>query len=255
MSDNTFLKKIQNKEMILGTSVVAGSQMITECMGQRGYDAIWIDLEHTHITLECLLNNLLALKATGTPSVVRVVWNDPVITKPVIDMGIDAVIFPCVCTAEEARKAVASCEYPPKGIRGFGPFRAADYFAGDLNEYIHKTSRNMARIIQIEHIDAVKNLREIAEVEGVDAFLVGPNDLAASLGYLGDNQNPEMLKVYDEIAEVLRELGKPFGVAASSKEEIIKQWKARGATIFFAGIDIEFIVKGADSLLDMMKNA
>ena len=254
MIQDTLLKKIQNREMVIGTHVFAGAPMFTECMAQAGYDAIWIDAEHTHITNETLLQNLIAAKAGGTPAIVRIAWNDHVLAKPVLDMGVDGIVFPYIRTVEDAKLAVSACEYPPKGIRGFGPFRALDYCKGDVCEYIHSTSRNTARIIQIEHIDAVENLREIAEVEGIDAFIVGMNDLSGSLGYLGDTQNLAMIPVYERIAETLREMNKPFGVSAATDETVLRFWKERGATIIFSGHDIEFIVNGAAQTLSMMRN-
>lgn len=254
MITDSLKKKIENKELLLGTHIFAGYPMLTESMAQSGYDVIWIDCEHTHITTDNLINNLIACKAGGTPAIVRIPWNDPVLAKPVLDMGVDGIVFPYVRTADEARLAVSACEYPPKGIRGFGPFRALDYLKGDAVEYIHNTSRNTVRIIQIEHIDAVNNLREIASVEGIDAFIVGMNDLSGSMGYLGDTQNPAMLPIYDKIAEILTEMGKPFGVSSASDEKILRSWKERGATIIFAGSEMEYVATGAAALLKTMKN-
>jgi len=252
MIDGTLLKRIRNHELIRGTHIFAGSTVLTESIAQVGFDAIWIDMEHTHISPDLLMQNLIAAKAGGTPSVVRIPWNDPVRAKPVLDMGVDGMIFPYIRTAEEAKLAVSSCEYPPQGIRGFGPFRALDYGKGNGMDYIKNISRNTARIIQIEHIDAVENLREIAAVDGIDAFIVGMNDLSGSLGYLGDTQNPAMLPIYDKIGETLRELGIPFGVSSASDEKVIREWRNRGATIIFAGHDIEYVTNGALSMLNFM---
>ena len=254
MIEDTLLKKIRDGETILGTHVFAGSPMLTECIAQAGYDVVWIDCEHTHISTDVLLHNLIACKAGGTPAIVRIPWNDPVLAKPVLDMGVDGIVFPYIRTAEEARLAVSACEYPPKGIRGFGPFRALDYGRGDAWDYIYNASRNTARIIQIEHIDAVENLREIASVDGIDAFIVGMNDLSGSMGYLGDTQNPAMLPVYDKIADILLEMHKSFGISSASDENILSSWKKRGATLFFAGHDIEYVTIGAAKLLETMKS-
>ena len=253
MIDHKLLEKIRAGETIRGTHIFAGSPVLTECIAQAGFDIIWIDMEHTHITHDLLMQNLIAAKAGGTPAVVRIPWNDPVLAKPVLDMGVNGLIFPYIRTAEEARLAVSACEYPPEGIRGFGPFRALDYGKGNAMEYIRSTSRNTVRMIQIEHIDAVDNLREIAAVDGIDAFIVGMNDLSGSLGYLGDTQNPAMIPVYDRIGEILRELKIPFGVSSASDEAIIRAWKERGATIFFAGHDIEYVTNGAAAMLRFMK--
>lgn len=247
-------KKISDREFIKGTHVFAGMPPLTECMAQVGFDVLWIDMEHTAIGLENLQNNLIAARAGGTPAVVRIARNDPVLAKPVLDMGADGIIFPNVTNAGEARLAAATCEYPPAGIRGFGPFRALDYGGHDADDYIHRQYRECVRIIQIEHIDAVNNIEGICQVEGIDAYIVGMNDLSGSMGHLGDTQNPEMLSVYDRIAAVLTKNKKSFGVSSVSDPWVLKSWKDRGANIIFAGHDIEYVYTGAVKMLDTMNN-
>lgn len=112
--------------------------MLTEALAMSGFDAVWIDMEHTAIGKEALLNNLIAIRAGGAASFVRVPWNDPVQTKPLIDMGIDGIIFPYIRTVEDAKLAVASCAYPPEGIRGYGPLRSLEYGKISKQEYVDK---------------------------------------------------------------------------------------------------------------------
>ncbi len=247
-----FFNKIKNREYIKGTHIFAGMAPLTECIAGVGYDAIWIDCEHTAIGIESLQNNLIAARAGGTPAVVRIAWNDPVLAKPVLDMGVDGIIFPYIRTVEEAKAAIEACDYPPLGIRGFGPFRAIDYGKDDAVDYIHNKYRETVRIIQIEHIDAVNNLEEMCKVEGIDAFIVGMNDLSGSMGHLGDTQNPEMLKIYDKIAEILVKNKKSFGVSSASDPEILKSWVKRGANIIFSGGDIEYVYTGAVNMLHIL---
>ena len=238
-------RRLENREMILGAYIFGGMPIMTEAMAQCGFDVLWIDMEHTSIGVESLVNNLIAAKAGGTPAWVRIPWNDPVRAKPVLDMGVDGMIFPYVRTAEEAKMAVEACCYPPEGVRGYGPLRALNYGGITQMEYVKKTYRRCRRIIQIEHIDAVKNLREIAQVEGIDAFIVGPNDLSGSVGRIGEVRHPELIELYKEIAEILKEYKKPFGVATGPNEEFLKMWVDLGATILFAGNDVGFVHDGA----------
>ena len=238
-------RKLDHHEMITGAYIFGGLPIMTEAMAQCGFDVLWIDMEHTTIGIESLVNNLIAAKAGGTPAWVRIPWNDPVRAKPVLDAGADGIIFPYVCTAEEARQAVQACAYPPEGIRGYGPLRALNYGGITQMEYVHKTFRRCHRVIQIEHIEAVKNLKEIAQVEGVDAFIVGPNDLSGSVGRIGEVRRPEMFELYREIASVLKEAGKPFGVATGPNETFLREWVELGATILFAGNDVGFVHDGA----------
>ena len=252
MIDGTLLNKTRNFELIRGTHVFAGSPPLTEAIAQAGYDALWIDMEHTHITNDVLMQNLIAAKAGGTPAVVRIPWNDPVRAKPVLDMGAEGIIFPYVRTAEEAKLAVAACCYPPEGIRGYGPLRALDYGAIPQMEYVTETYRRCLRIIQIEHIDAVRNLREIAAVDGIDAFIVGPNDLSGSVGKIGLVKDPELMDLYREIGTILTELGKPFGVSTGNDPEFLQFWRSIGAAILFVGSDVGYVYEGAKTTKAML---
>ena len=255
------LEKLQNRELIFGTHIFCGTPILTEAIAQCGFDVLWIDMEHTAIDIASVTANLIAARSGGTPAWVRVPWNDPVRVKPVVDMGADGIIFPYVRTAEEARLAAASCSYPPDGVRGYGPLRALDYGALTQDEFVHKTYRECRRVIQIEHIDAVRNLPKIADVEGIDAFIVGPNDLSASVGRIGEVRHPELLALYREIAAVLNDRKKPFGVSMGYNREIIEDWISIGASIIFTGNDVGYVYEGAsavragyDSILKKQQN-
>lgn len=213
-----------------------------------GFDMLWIDMEHTSIDKDRLLGNLIAAHSGGTPAFVRIPWNDMVLAKPVIDMGPDAIIFPYIRTADDARRAVAACEYPPKGIRGYGPLRALDYGAIPQVDFVDREYRKMWRVIQIEHIDAVNHLEEICDVEGIDAFIVGPNDLSGSVGHIGRVTHPDMMPIYDHLSAILRKRGKCFGVSMGFIPEVIDQWLTRGARMIFAGNDVGYVYEGASAV-------
>ena len=246
-------EKINNGSIVLGTLISLGHPAITECISEVGYDVIWIDMEHTAIDNESLLNNLIAARAGGTPAWVRLRWNDPVLAKPVLDMGADGIIFPYVRTAEEAENAVKACSYPLFGVRGYGPLRALRYGEIAQAEYVTETYKECKKIIQLEHIDAIDNLADIVKVEGIDGFIFGPNDLSGSLGLIGQVSHPECLKAYERGTEILRESGIPFGVATGSDPDWLSYWRGLGATIFFSAADWNFVYSGARALLNGMK--
>ena len=250
MSERNFAlaQKLKNKQLVHGTVIAAGSPLITEMVAQCGFDVLWMDMEHSAIDIESLVINLMAARSGGTPVWVRVPWNDPVRVKPVLDMGADGIIFPFIRTLEDAKLAVASCTYPPEGIRGWGPLRSADYGSISQAEYMRKTSRECLRILQIEHVDAVKDLRRIASLDGVDALLVGPNDLSGSIGKLGQMWDEEVVELYREIGRVAKETGKPAAICAFNPA-YIPQWIEMGFTIFFGGSDCAFVYQGAHRLL------
>lgn len=242
-------KKIANKEMVVGTHLSLGDFNAAELFGEAGFDVIWVDTEHTAIDRRDLLLNIMAISGTKAASFVRVPWNDPVLVKPILEMGVDGIVFPYVRTAEEAEKAVKSCLYPPEGIRGFGPVRAIKYGKTDIMEYINKMSKDIWKIIQIEHIDAVNNLDDILAVDGVDAIVVGPNDLAGSIGLLGQTGHPEAKRLMDIIAEKAKRANKPFGVSMGFNPPVNKEWIDRGVNFIFAGGDVAFLMNGARETL------
>lgn len=238
--------KMENKELLFGTLSTSGTPILTEALAQCGFDVLWLDMEHTGIGLESLINNMIAARSGGTAAWVRVPWNDPVLVKPVLDMGADGIIFPFIRTAEEARLAVASCTFPPDGIRGYGPLRALDYGRISQETFVMHTFRECQRIIQIEHIDAVNNLREIADVDGIDGFIVGPNDLSASIGKLGQLYCPEMIELYRKIGAILRDADKCAGIYAGTlNPKNLNMWKNMGYRLFFSGSDCSYVYEGA----------
>ena len=253
MKNEKLFKKLENKELIYGTLACIGDMTVTECISSIGFDLLWIDCEHTPISGVVLENTLIAARAGGTPAWVRIPWNDPVLAKPVLDMGADGIIFPYIRSADDARRAVAACEYPPLGVRGFGPMRASMYGDVPQMEFVTKTYRECLRVIQIEHIDAVNDLENIIKVEGVDAFIIGPNDLSGSVGMIGQVKAPEMIEIYKKAAAVLKKSGKPFGVATFYDEEWLKMWKDLGATILFVGCDYGLLHDAAKELLGGFK--
>lgn len=137
-------QKAAEGKVLLGSHIFCGDPMLTEAMSMLGFDMLWIDMEHTSIDKDRLLGNLIAAHSGGTPAFVRIPWNDMVLAKPVIDMGPDAIIFPYIRTADDARRAVAACEYPPKGIRGYGPLRALDYGAIPQVDFVDREYRKVA---------------------------------------------------------------------------------------------------------------
>lgn len=236
-------EKIKNKIPVIGTIVTINDSSITELLCDIGFDFIWIDTEHSPLDKKDVHFHIMAARGTGSATFVRVAWNDPVLVKPILEMDPSGIIFPFIKTASEARKAVSSCLYPPKGIRGFGPRRSIKYGIMDIEKYIEIADSKIWKIMQIEHIDAVDNLEEILNVDGVDAVMIGPNDLAASLGYLGQNDHIEVKRVMDIAANKIVRSGKPFGTSIGYDPVTIKEWIERGVNYIEVGCDTAFILE------------
>ena len=250
------VEKMEKKELTYGTVLTSGSPLMTEMMAMCGFDVLWLDMEHTANGVESTVANMMAARSGGTPAWVRVPWNDPVRVKPIIDMGADGIIFPFIRTVEEAQLAVDSMTFPPKGIRGYGPLRALDYGKITQEEFVNSTYRDCRRIIQIEHIDAVNNLEKIAAIEGIDAFIVGPNDLSGSIGKLGKMRDPEMMEIYRRVGSILKDSGKTAAIFTGGfNQEYIQEWIDMGYTMFFSSSDCGFAFEGANRVIDSFNAA
>lgn len=246
-------QKIKNNEPVIGASVCFSDCLVTELLCYAGYDLIWIDMEHTALEKKDVLHHIIAANEAGAAAFVRVPWNDPVLVKPIIDMGPDGIIFPFVCTKDEAERAVKSCLYPLEGIRGFGPMRAIRHNFMDLKEYIDNAGRNIWKIIQIEHIDGVNNLEEILSVEGIDSVVVGSMDLSGSVGLLGETNHEELIKLYNKIAEKVNKTDIPLAIATGSNPKTIQEWIDRGISWMTIGRDFDFLSSCAFSDLQKIK--
>lgn len=232
-------EKMRSGELALGAHVFFQDPAITETFGYMGMDYVWIDGEHCAFDQSTILNHVVGAFAGNTASIVRVAWNDPVLLKPVLEMGVDGVILPMVCTKEETEAAMQACLYPPKGVRGFGPRRANQYGALSNEVYLENVEKSFLRLVQIEHKTAIENLEEIISVPELDAIIIGPNDLSASYGYLGQVTHPFMEEIYDKAAEICKSAGKPFGVSVGpSDKDFIARFIARGVSLISCVDDI-----------------
>lgn len=218
-----------------GVHCVSADLAFYEIAGLTGCDFVWIDTEHAAITLPMVLAGVAAAQSAGSAAVVRVAKNDPVLAKPILEMGADGVIFPMVNSPEEAERAVSACLYPPAGCRGFGPLRANQYGAVPPQEYREKADRSILKIIQIEHADGVRALDEILEVKGIDLVVCGPMDLSASVNKLGRMRDPEVRALMDGVIRKCRAAGVPFGVSVGYDPDLRDYWRSMGASFLSMG--------------------
>ena len=251
---NKLKEKLTHGEMALGTHIQLNDSNMTEIIAGLGFDYLWIDTEHTSISLKEVENHLMAARLAGVPAIVRVPSNDPIRLKPILEMGPDGVIIPMVNSYEEAVRAAEACLYPPRGFRGYGPRYANRYGMIPLEEYRTRIEEDTLRIVQVEHIDAVRNLKKILTVDAIDAYIIGPMDLSGSIGKLGQLDDPEVCALFDEIIETVHEAGKPIGLSYGlvSTDEMAK-WRKRGIDFMSLANETDFIIDRASKLLKDMK--
>ena len=190
--------KLHNNEQTIGSWITLSNTGIAEIMANAGFDWIVVDLEHSMISIETAGELIRVIDLAGVPPLVRLTSNHPDQIKRVMDAGAHGIIVPMVKTKGDAEQAVSSVYYPPKGIRGVGLARAQDYGIG-FHEYRDWLEENAIIIVQIEHIDAVNNLKDILSVDGVDGYIIGPYDLSASLGVSGEFDHSFMIEAMNEI--------------------------------------------------------
>jgi len=228
-------EKLSLPQANFGTHCSTTEMDFYEMCGLLGYDYIWIDNEHAGMTQPMIKNAIIATNAGGCCAFVRVPDHETAHVKPVLECGPDGVIFPMVNTAEEAKKCVDSCLYPPRGKRGFGPLRGLDYGMKNFEEFVRTADESFLRIMQCEHVDSVRNLDAILEVDGVDAIICGPMDLSASVGKMGKYFDPEVMELMETIIRKCKAHGKPFGLSIGTDLELVKFWLNNGASFLSMG--------------------
>lgn len=249
-----FIDKLRHGQTCIGTSVSCTDPTITEALCGLS-DFIWIDAEHGPLSLERIQGHLMATKGSGAAALVRVPWNDPVLIKPVLDIGADGVIVPLVRHAEDVRRAVAACRYPPDGIRGYGPRRPSQYGRLSGPEFCRLANASIIIVAQIEHSDALENLDEILAVPGLTSVLVGPNDLAGSMGLMGQPEHPRVLSAMETVVARARAAGVFASVAIGGGPEAFSAWVQRGVSWISVGGDIGFMLSAARHLVARVRAA
>ncbi|MEQ4617598.1 MAG: aldolase/citrate lyase family protein [Corticimicrobacter sp.] len=235
----------------LGMFSTLGGALLTELLGDCGFDWILIDTEHSPNELNDVVHQLQALADRNVSPIVRPAWLDMVLTKRLLDAGAQTLLFPYIQNAEQAAQAVSFTRYPPYGVRGVsGSSRAAGY--GMIPGYFSKIEQELAVLVQIETIDALQQLEAIAAVEGVDGVFIGPADLAASMGHLGNIMHSEVQQALDDGFARLKALGKPSGYLTTNEEDATRRL-AQGVSFVGVGTDTSIISRAATALTARMR--
>jgi 4-hydroxy-2-oxoheptanedioate aldolase len=248
---NAFKHALAAGKLQIGLWSSLCSNISAEVIADAGFDWILLDTEHSPNEVPGLLAQLQALaRGTATP-VVRPAWNDAVLTKRVLDIGAQSVLLPYVQNVEEARRAVASTRYPPGGIRGVAAAARASRY-GRVTDYLKKADSEMCVLVQVETRAALDQLEAIAAVEGVDGVFIGPSDLSASFGHVGNPQHPEMQKTLEDAVRRLKAVGKPAGILTTYEDEA-RRYIGWGYLFVAVGSDIGLLARGAEALAKKFK--
>jgi 4-hydroxy-2-oxoheptanedioate aldolase len=253
MQRNTFKHNLAAGKLQIGLWSSLCSNIATEIIGDSGYDWILLDTEHSPNEIPDLVGQLQGMQASPTTPIIRPAWNDAVLIKRCLDIGAQSLLLPYVQNAEEARAAVAATRYPPHGIRGVSVAARASRY-GRTPGYLTKANDEICVLVQVETRSALGELEAIAEIEGVDGVFIGPSDLAASLGHVGNPQHPDVQKAIKNAVERLTAVGKPAGMLTGNEEEA-KRYIDWGYKFVAIGSDVGLLAKHADALLKRFKPA
>ncbi len=235
----------------IGTWVMSASPLVAEAVGCAGFDWAVIDMEHAPLDVMGVVQMLQAVSSTKMLPVVRVPWNEAVVVKRVLDAGASTLMFPMVQTATEAERAVAATRYPPEGMRGVAGMSRGSRF-GTAPHYLKTANKHVGVIVQLETPDAINRLDGIARVKGVDALFIGPADLSAAMGHIGEVQHPAVMELMTQAVQRCKALGMPVGTVGDTPE-LVTQYRAAGFDFVAIGSDLGLMMRGARSAIAALR--
>ena len=248
---NAFKHAIAAGKLQIGLWSSLCSPIVAEIIADSGFDWILLDSEHSPNEIPDLFAQLQAsVRGTATP-IVRPPWNDTVMAKRCLDIGAQTLLFPYVQNAEEAKRAVQSTRYPPEGVRGVSVAARASRF-GRVPGYLGKANSEQCVLVQVETGSALEQIEAIAQVEGVDGVFIGPSDLAASLGHLGNPAHETVQAAIKDAVMRLKKLNKPAGILTGNEEEI-RRYIEWGYLFVAVGSDIGVLANGSAALAKKFK--
>lgn len=235
---------------VLGTIFTLGSTQVAEIISQSGFEWVLIDMEHSTLSLESV-QTALQILGEKILKIVRVPGNDEIWIKRVLDTGCDGILVPMVKTAEEAERVIRSSLYPVEGQRSVGLTRAHKYGAG-FNEYVSAANQNLIIMIQIEHIEGVRNIDSILKVKGIDSIFIGPYDLSASMGLIGKVSHPEVKSAIGLIKQKCKKAGLPYGIFGMDPVTLSDELR-EGCTFLLCGVDSAILCSSYKEILNKLK--
>jgi 4-hydroxy-2-oxoheptanedioate aldolase len=215
---NTFKHAIKDGKLQIGIWSQLANAVGAEVIADAGFDFAVIDAEHAPNDVLTVVPQLQILDRSPTSAVLRMPWNDMVLTKRFLDIGAQTLLMPFIQNAEEAARAVSYTRLPPNGVRGVATMHRANRY-GRITDYLHTAEAEICLLAQVETKSALDRLEEIAAVEGLDGIFIGPSDLAGSMGHIGNPAHPEVQEAILGVPERMRRVGKPAGILTPVEEQ------------------------------------
>ncbi len=249
---NTFKQALQNQQAQIGLWVSLLNTLNAEICAGAGFDWLLLDGEHTPNDLHSMLLQLQTIAAYRSQPVCRVPVGDTALIKQYLDLGVPNLLVPMVDTPEQARALVQACRYPPEGIRGMAGARASRW--GRYPRYNQEANAQICLLVQAETRLALSNLDAIAAVDGVDGVFIGPADLSASMGHVGNPGHPEVQAAIEDAIVRIRKAGKAPGILTADTA-LSRRYLELGALFVAVGLDTGILVRGTTALVNEFKTA
>lgn len=250
---NTFKENLSKGNLQLGMWLGLANAYTAELLACTGYDFLLIDGEHAPNDVRSVLPQLQAISPYSSAPVVRPNYNDPVLLKMYLDIGAQSFLIPMIQNKEQAIAAVHATRYPPQGIRGVGAALARASRWNNVEDYLHKANQEICVLVQVESQEAVDNLDEILSVDGVDGVFIGPADLSADMGYMGNPNHEAVVKTIEECIKKIKAAHKAPGILMAN-EQMAKHYISLGALFVAVGVDTTLLSTSAKALLSKYKD-
>jgi 2-dehydro-3-deoxyglucarate aldolase len=249
---NSFKRDLLAGKKLIGIWSSLANEITTEALGVAGFDWVVLDGEHSPNNVRTFITQLMALKDSPTAPVVRPTCNNAAEIKLLLDSGFYNFLIPFVESADEAHSAVSATRYPPQGIRGVSVSQRSNRY-GTVPDYFKNVNQHICVMVQIESRAGVAAVKDIAAVEGVDCIFVGPSDLAAALGHLGNASHPEVQAAIAQVFADAKAAGKPSGILAPAEADA-RRYLAMGATFVGVGSDLGAFRNATQALCDRYRD-
>lgn len=248
---NAFKRALAAGRQQIGLWSSLASHLSVELLAGSGFDWLLLDTEHAPNDLPMVLAQLQAMGGSPTHPIVRPPWNDTVVIKRYLDAGVQTFLIPYVQDEAEARAAVAATRYPPRGVRGFAAASRASRY-GRVPDYHARAEAELCVLVQVETGQALANLDAIAAVDGVDGVFVGPGDLSADMGYLGQPGHPEVVAAIEDAIRRIRARGKAPGILTGD-EALARRFIGQGCLFTAVGSDVGILARESERLAARFK--
>jgi len=249
-AEETFAQRMAKANRAqIGIWICSANSTVAEIVASSGIDWILIDAEHTPNDLQSILVQLQVTYGHPATPMVRPPHGDPNLIKQYLDLGVQNILIPMVNTAAEAAALVRAVRYPPLGIRGVGSALARASRWNRIGDYLGSASDTISLFVQIETTEAVSNIEEILAVEGLDGLFIGPSDLAASMGLLGQQDHEDVVRSVEACIKLAKAAGIKVGVNAFAPATA-DRYIAAGVDFILVGADVALIARGSEALAD-----